>query len=838
MSKETIITLKQLGLAVDESKANENGEIKISAPYRTDRNPSMSINLESGLWYDHGADEGGSIYDLVMKTQNMSFTEAKAFVDGKGAAKKPQLKKAKYHSDLNSPYWTVGRKATLAKAQERLNDATDSKILQDLKSYDGLTKDTLQHFECGLVDWEFNPDQSVEALLIPYSTGAQLYARGDDGKLIQMFKGSKPRESFFGSGKLQGNKELLICKSPREAMLAFQKLGDRFDILGICSGETDIISEEQAALLKAKARYYQCVFVCFDRDTVPAEEIARGFARKVCDAIGSFKRDVRLCNIGKLTSNECKDLADLFKSSHKVKVAELFSENSFEFSEYIWNSWTHQYRFWDVTEKGKLEINEVKFARVLSKFGFKKSYFAEADEPTLVQDVDNVLHNVSSHQLSDFVLDEILEKFSRFVDMALLEEKEKLIPLRNLQKVFFKYRDKVLSTQIKAIFRKKPIDILTDAPSTGYLFYKNGTVKVTENSIEMLPYEQIPGKIWKSQIMDRTFSQAVPSGKGDLEIFVENVASGDPNKKRSFMSGLGYLLHAYKNKANSPAVILVDEKSSSGVAQGGTGKSLFAQSIKHIRKQRYMAGKNVDPTSRFFFMDAELGDQSLFFDDVRHDFDFEALFNVITDDMQIERKYVNRFTIPFEISPKIILATNSVVQGFGNSYKRRQFTLPFSDHYLQNPVPEKEFGHKLFSDWGETEWERYDHFMIRCLQLYLSEGLIKFPTNYFLLRTFTTNTSPDFYDWAEKHLETEVKYRANVLFDGMDKIADSQNPPKVDPSDATGNKFPCFADVSNDLMSGEFRTFVNWLRQFASYKGWHFGERPSNGYKIVEFTKK
>ncbi|MBO6622399.1 MAG: hypothetical protein JJ892_11935 [Balneola sp.] len=836
---QTLVTLRQLGIAVDENNANPDGWITINAPHRADTNPSFAININHGGWTDNGTRESGDIYSLVqLVNPGMNFPEAKAFVDGKGAKKKLQMKQSNYFGDLNSPFWTDGRKSTLASAQERLEKANDSKILKDLLNYDGLTKETLQHFECGLVNWEFVPDQPVVTLLIPYPTGAQLYARGKDGKMIQMFTGSKPAESFFGASKIKKNKELIICKSPREAMIAQQKLGDRFDCVGICSGESDKLSEQQSSFLKAKVKYYKRVFVCFDRDTIPAEEIAFGFARKVCDAIGTLKRDVRLSNIGKLTQNECKDLTDLFKSSHKSKVLELFSENSFEFSEYIWNSWTEEYRFWDVTEKGALAINEVKFARVLGKFGFKKSYFAEADEPTLVQDIDNILHNVSSHQLSDFVLDEILEKLSKYVDIALLGDTEKLIPLNNLQKVFFKYRDKVLSNQIKAIFRQKPIKIMTDSPTEGFLFFKNGTVKVTKDSLEVLPYEQIPSKIWKSQIMPRTFSETAPSGTCDLEVFVENVASQDPAKKRSFMSALGYLLHSYKNKANSPAIILIDEKSSPNMAQGGTGKSLFAQSIKHIRNQRYMAGKNVDPSSKFFFMDAQMGDQSLFFDDVKHDFDFEALFNVITDDMQIEAKYKNRFTIPFELSPKIILATNSVVQGFGNSFKRRQFTLPFSDHYLKNPVPQAEFGRKLFDDWDDEEWARYDHFMIRCLQLYLEDGLVKFPTDHFLVRTLTVNTSPDFYDWADTNLETGVEYSANVLFDGLDKISNGSNPSKVSPTDSNGNKFPCFSDVSNELMNGEFRTFMDWLRQFASYKQWQLGERLSNGYKVVKFTKK
>lgn len=835
---QTLITLRQLGLAVDESKANAQREITIRAPYRKDDVASLSINLETGVWYDHGTIEGGNIYQLVMKIMNLSFPEAQAFVDGKSSGKTFIPKQPLYDSGYSHPFWTEAQKQILKEAQDRLKNADGTELLEKVMSYDGIRKETLVTFGCGILEWNFNGERK-EALLIPYPSGAQVYARDSDGKQMAMLKGSKPAESFMGTDQLSRKNPLIIGKSPRETMLLYQELGATFEVLGTCSGENDKLHDKQVALLKEKANNWKTVFVCRDRDTESAEKLAFGFTRKVCDVIGDFKRDIRLCNIGKLTGNQCKDVTDLLKSEHANRVGELFTPS---FSDFVWNTLTHENKFWAINEKGRQEIDESKFVRMLGRFNYTKGYFGEAEEPIIVRDVDNILSNVSSYQLSDFVLVNLLSKFSKYVDRALIAQKdstkEKLIPLRELEKVFFRYRDKVLSTQLKAIFRPKELNILIDDASTGYLFFKNGTVKVTKDSLELQPFSQINGKIWKSQIMDRTFLQTCPVGTGDLERFVENVAAGSPDNKRSFMSALGYLLHTYKNKANSPAVILVDEKSSPGIAQGGTGKSLFAQSIKHIRAQRYMAGKNVDPSSRFFFMDAQLGDQSLFFDDVLHGFDFEALFNVITDDMQVEAKYKNRFTIPFEQSPKIILATNSVVQGFGNSYRRRQFTLPFSDHYLKNPVPEKVFGRKLFSGWDTQEWARYDHFMIRCLQLYLEEGLIPFPTNYHLVRGLTDSTSPDFYDWAESNLETGLEYKANVLFDGKNKMLDPHNPPREKPMNKAGNKFPPFADVSNVLMEGEFRRFMEWLRQYATFKEWTYNDRISQGYKIVQFTKR
>ena len=829
-----LILLRSLGLNFDEHQANEEGWLTINAPHRGDKNPSFAINIKHGGWKDNATGESGNIYALVQLVQGCTFNEAKQFVDGSDT-QTIKARPKRYYTKLDSPFWDSSQIIWLKQAQTELA-SKHSSLLAIIEEYDRISHETLQHFGCGIIQYNFGAG-AQDALLIPYPTGAQIYARNETGKQIRMKKGSKPADSFMGAGQVQRNKRVILAKSPRETMLAYQELGDDFDVIGICSGETSSLSEAQKEFLKDHQLNWKRVFVSFDRDTLEAEDIAFDFARVVCDEIGTYKRDIRLLNIPKLTSNEGKDLTDLFKSNQIKQIDKLFEEGSFEFSEYIWNSYTEDFRFWEVDEKAKLIINEVKLAGVLAKFGYKKSYFGQASEPTLVQDENNILHEVSQHQLSDFMLDSIIEKFSKYVDTALVKDKETLVPLVQLQKVFFKYRDKILSKQIVAIFRNKSLDILTDSASTAYLYFKNGTVSVTKDGFELIDYGELPGKIWQPQIMERHFDEQVPTQKGELEQFVENVAANYTARKRSFMSTLGYLLHTYKNKAKSPAVVLIDEKSSPMLAQGGTGKSLFAQSIKHIRKQRYLAGKNVDPSSRFFFMDVEHGDQCLFFDDVRQDFDFEALFNIITDDMQVEAKYQNRFTISFEVSPKIVLATNSVIQGLGNSFRRRQFVLPFSDHYLKNPSPEFEFGRKLFDDWDRQEWNKYDHFMIRCIQLYLKEGLIPFPSDAYKLRTVYAATSKEFIDWAQAHFELEHEYSLNVLFNGEDKIQGNNWPGATQPVTSNGESFQSFAEVSNELTEREIRSFRKWLDSFAQYKNWDVQERLSNGYKVIRFTQ-
>ncbi len=64
---------------------------------------------------------------------------------------------------------------------------------------------------------------------------------------------------------------------------------------------------------------------------------------------------------------------------------------------------------------------------------------------------------------------------------------------------------------------------------------------------------------------------------------LKNISDHDISDDRNFtmISAIGYLLHGFKDKSNTRAIILVDEKipSDDDQANGGTGKSLFCDAI-------------------------------------------------------------------------------------------------------------------------------------------------------------------------------------------------------------------------------------------------------------------
>ena len=47
-----------------------------NCPYREDRNASFKVDYNRNIWYDFGANDGGSIIDLIVRMNNYSFNDA------------------------------------------------------------------------------------------------------------------------------------------------------------------------------------------------------------------------------------------------------------------------------------------------------------------------------------------------------------------------------------------------------------------------------------------------------------------------------------------------------------------------------------------------------------------------------------------------------------------------------------------------------------------------------------------------------------------------------------------------------------------------------------------
>lgn len=344
---------------------------------------------------------------------------------------------------------------------------------------------------------------------------------------------------------------------------------------------------------------------------------------------------------------------------------------------------------------------------------------------------------------------------------------------------------------------------LRDTKTTGYHFYKNGILKVEEAcDFVLIPFEDAKGFIWEDEIKDRDFHILNDEDieKAMFSKFLQNITN-DEEHFLSLCSAIGYLIHVYKDERKPICVIINDENLvDDGKPEGGTGKGLIVKAISQIVEKAMYNGKNSDFTNnKFAFQNVRETTAVIVIDDAPRNFDLEALFSVLTDDMPIERKHKEVKVIPYEKSPKFVITTNYSIKGTSSSYKRRRFDTFLTNYYSDMRTPSDEFGCEFFHGWDAEEWRLFDFFMMGCLRKYLTDGLITFENEALRLKMLKNETSSDFFELMEERFNLK-----NILY--------SYNAVRQTLFTEYGEKYY--------FLEKNKRKIVEWVEMYAGEKGY------------------
>jgi hypothetical protein len=381
--------------------------------------------------------------------------------------------------------------------------------------------------------------------------------------------------------------------------------------------------------------------------------------------------------------------------------------------------------FWLVDDKGKISINSFRYKDFLERNGFKKYFPHEATEPTLVYVHENKVVETSVERIKDFVLNYLVQR----------EE----IEVWNYCAKF----NNLFSEAYLLMLPTIELMMLRDTRQKSFIAFRNGVLEITKDSIELVEYFTVGGYIWENQIINRDF-ELLEEFENEYKIFINNISSNEP---LSIECVIGYLISTYKNKMNNKAIILNDETITDN-PEGGTGKGLFIQGINQIRKIAILDGKTFDDKKSFPYQTVSTETQVLVFDDVIRNFNFENKFSLVTEGMTLERKNKDAIKLKVEDSPKMVISTNYAIKGEGNSHDRRRFEVEIAQYYGKNLSPFDEFGKQLFDDWEDSEFLKFDNYMVRCLQSFLKLGLVAQNAKNIKLRKFIAETSMEFLEWV------------------------------------------------------------------------------------------
>jgi len=386
--------------------------------------------------------------------------------------------------------------------------------------------------------------------------------------------------------------------------------------------------------------------------------------------------------------------------------------------------------FWSYNDKGDIRLIPHRYKEYLEQRGFLKLYPAGGDQYVFVSISDNLVDNISSSQIKDYVLNYLYE----CTDFEL----KPYDMMANNTKYF---KDDYLS-----LVKTADIDFKEDTADSCYLYFKNVAIQVSKGKITEIDYLDLSGHLWRKHIIDRDYKPN-PFEGCIYERFIQLIAGDDQNRYNSFRSVIGYLLHSYKTSADNRAIILNDEEISEH-PNGGSGKGLFCAAIGYLKRVGTLDGKQFEFGKSFAYQTIGADTQVLVFDDVKKNFAFENLFSLVTEGITLEKKNKDAIKLPIQKSPKIVITTNYTIGGVGASFERRKFEIELSSHFGVDHTPLDEFGQMMFEGWDGAEWNRFDGFMISCLQYYLAHGLVSHEYKNLKVRKFIKSTSFEFYEWC------------------------------------------------------------------------------------------
>lgn len=487
-----------------------------------------------------------------------------------------------------------------------------------------------------------------------------------------------------------------------------------------------------------------------------------------------------------------KRLHSDIKSKDKQEVIDKYGLNQDQYDEIKEKVEDEVFWYFEVNNKGeeKTKVNPLKYKYFLERNGFKKIFHNGSQKPTLVQINSNKVSETSVEKIKDFVLDYLMKNkelkvWSYCANYATLFSELFLLMLETVE-----------------------LMMLSDTKNKSFIAYENGILEVTKDECRLIDYIDVDGYIWESQIIQRPYVKT-ETNDNEYKKFISNISNKEPLPIECV---IGYLLSTYKNKMNNKAIILNDEVISDN-PEGGTGKGLFIQGLRQIRKVSILDGKTFDDKKSFPYQTVSTETQVLVFDDVKKNWDFETKFSLVTEGITLERKNKDAIKLTVEESPKMVISTNYAIKGEGNSHDRRRHEIEIAQYYGKELTPYDEFGRQLFDDWNEKEFSQFDNYMVYCLQMFLRHGLKTQNAKNLEMRRFIAETSMEFYEW----------------------ISETENFP-LNVRNEKSQLYNKFTTDYKDYLKLTRKRFNIWVQKYASFKGLRFEQGNTQGTRWFQIT--
>lgn len=457
--------------------------------------------------------------------------------------------------------------------------------------------------------------------------------------------------------------------------------------------------------------------------------------------------------------------------------------------------------FWDLDKNNKVSINRTRLMNFLATTGGFYIYFYDRSSTLfkLVRVFDGFIEESSTQQVKEFIRDYI---------MSLPDNFDGGVTPYDLMEVVLKGAGTYFADSFFEFFETISPDFLKSGKDINYFPFKNGIVCIDKEKVYLKSYGELGKTVWKSRVIDYNISidQAFEPDLCEYYRFVDKVAGEDPDRLHYALSIIGYLLHSYKDPSKPFSIILAEETDNDKDG-GGTGKGIFVKALSYLLRTVKLDGKNFKIDKSFALQRVSLDTQLISMEDCDRALDFEKFNSQITEGSTIEKKNKDELYIDYKDSPKFVFSTNYVINLKGNHGKRRSRVFEFSPFFGPNNTPLDLFGHLMFDDWDQDEWNRFYNLMFFCVSLYMADGLVQ-PSQSDKLRRkqVRVNFGEEFLDYWENMMSNGHKswHVFNQEYTGFLKVND------WDKKDYSNKRFKKALSDTAETMGVELVMQKNW----------------------------
>ena len=465
------------------------------------------------------------------------------------------------------------------------------------------------------------------------------------------------------------------------------------------------------------------------------------------------------------------------------------------------------FEFWIVNDRGEVTIDLSLLQQFLEYKGFYVMYL-DKENYSYFYVKQNIIEGKATKP-------QIIQKCLAHIEEFAQDENKENVKTAFLKKV------SILKNGFLDALKPIKINPLRDDKHHSYIPFKNGIDEVSKDNIQIRSYSDFPNNhFWREHIIDFNFQVKDKNeivDKSEFYKFLVDIThiKGHPKESQTRLEGLmtilGYLLHTYKDPANARAIILMDADHFNA-ENGGTGKGILTQALGKVRSLSKEDGKSLNTGNRFNWSRVQEHTNIIAVEDIPRNFNFKSLFSAITDGMTVERKYENKFYIPFERSPKIMLSSNYEVSGTGSSFKRRKVEFELSNYYDENFGPEDKYGHLFFLQWDSQQWLLFYNLMAWSIQEYLEKGIVETNSIVLWYPKLKNSTCEEFADFADENFDLDVRYNKKEMY-------------------------KAFIEAYPDFKNMEQRTFTFWIKQYAAVRGYKFKDSHSDTERYFELNR-